>query len=128
MKYLSLLIFLPIILMPQGGFLLDILTQIFNFLQQNKDPIAITTALATVVGSIVPIILRFLKTRQTKDPVKITVNIDGNSITIEEPDIERATKLLEHFQELNPTASKLVTPESKVTISGKVSKKTHRRR
>ena len=122
MKYFSLLFFLPIILMPQGGVLPDLITQLFNLFQQIKDPITLLAALATVVAGLVPIISRILKTRQTKDSVKITVEIDGNAISIEAPDIENATKLLEHFQELHPTASKQVTPESEVTISAKVPK------
>ncbi len=127
MKYLSLLIFLPIILMPQGGFLPDLITQIINFFQQIKDPLAVIAALATLLASITPIISRILKDRQTKGLVKITVEIDGKPISIEAPDKESETKLLERFQELHPTTSKQVTPESKVTISAKVPKRPRRR-
>ena len=59
------------------------------------------------------------KQRQVK---KIEVSLDGDSISIDDPDTMTVQRLLDLFQAKHPTIATKVTPSSRLVVTGKVSK------
>ena len=112
----------------KGGPIFDILVQVPQFIHDNKD------VLLAVFDSITLTLQCILSGRERlaqkekiqRTPLKITLQVDGNSITIETANSESAIKLLEHFQNTYPEEAKKVTPKSHVKIKVKVPKKRHR--
>ena len=63
--------------------------------------------------------------------MKVTVEIDGESISVEAPDVgsvERLMKLANRFWVEHPKVAANVTPQSKVRVKGSVSSSQQRRR
>lgn len=56
---------------------------------------------------------------------KIELSLDGDSISIENPDTATAQGLLALFEAKHPGIAANVTPSSKLHVTGKVSKKGH---
>lgn len=109
----------------------DVLIQIPKFLHDNKD------LLLEIFDSIILTLQCILITREKRskeekekrEPLKITLKIDGKPVTIESSDAKNAATLLEHFVKTHPSEAKKITSESNLEIDVKVpTRKRHRPR
>lgn len=96
------------------------------------------SAVVTLCGGIVPVARLLLHTFQkrvststAREPVKITVEIDGVPITVEAADLEQAEaalKLAQRFQSQHPTTAKNVNTHSKVQLKASLPSVPRRKR
>ncbi len=111
-----------------GGPLLDILLQIPQFLQDNKELLlAMFESVALVLQCL--FIARDRRTeieRAKRAPLRFTLLVDGKPLTIEAADFKEAAKLIVQFQKLYPDEAKKVTAQSKIEIKAHASKKRRR--
>ena len=125
----------------RGGFLVDVVIPLLAAAWAQRDAIlADGSALVTIFTPVV-LIARHLqkahKRQMGKDiaqqpSIKISVEIDGASISIEVPNLETAEaamKLARRFQTKHPAVASKVTSQSKTKLKGNIPKKPpHRRR
>jgi hypothetical protein len=126
----------PVYTGKRGDFLFAI-PLVFHLVGQaiatNKD------LLIELLKTIEPMIESIFKERDKKAPadktqsqVKVAIEINGASISIEAPDVEsaeRLARLADKFRSDHPTAAEKITPHSAVKITGRVPKsQPHRRR
>ncbi len=127
----------------RGGILVEVipfLTTIATDTWAQKDIVlADTSALVTILSTVIPIAKHILKAHEKRAPrnntqktsIKITTEIDGVPISIEAPDLESADaaiKLAKRFQADHPGVAEKVTSQSKVRVKGHVPKNQPRRR
>lgn len=97
------------------------------------------SALITIFGGVIPVIKhvfeaneqRVLKEQIPSQSIKIATTIDGASISVEAPDLEKAEAALllaRRFQSQHPTVAAKVTTKSKIKVKGNVPKRQARRR
>jgi hypothetical protein len=121
----------------RGGDLFALVMQMAQTIQDNKEFLQTLFTLAT------PIATYLLKRQQTETepsskkpqrpekqdkPVKVTIEIDGASLTIEAADTANALGLAERFQTLYPTVASRVSSNSKVKVVGHVPARQRRSR
>jgi hypothetical protein len=129
----------PIYTGQRGGFLVDVLIPTLTAIWAQKDVIlADGSALVTILMPVVLIIKHLLDVQEKRlgkesmqqSAIKITVEIDGEPISVEAPDLQTADaamKLARRFQSQHPTVSKKATKDSKLKIRARVSKRHLRR-
>jgi len=119
-----------------GGFLVNVLATAWA----QKDLIlADGSALITIFTPVVSLAKRLHEAHEQRagkdaaqqSPIKITVEIDGASISIEAPDLENAEgaiKLAQRFQTQHPAVASQMTNQSKAKLKAGVSKRPPRKR
>ena len=119
-----------------GGFLVNVLATAWA---QKEVVLADGSALITIFTPVVQIAKRLHEVhelRKGKDaaqqsPIKIAVEVDGASISIEAPDLEAAEgamKLAQRFQMQHPVVASKVTSQSSVKLKASVSRRPPRKR
>lgn len=88
--------------------------------------VTILTPLSLIIKKVFEIASRRVSEQST--PIKVTVVIDGNPISLEASDVEGALKLAERFQALNPQIANKITPQSKPQIIARVPRKPKKRK
>jgi hypothetical protein len=123
-----------------GDFLVNVVMPVLASAWTQKDLIlADGSALITLFTPVVSLAKhlheaherRVGKDAAQQSPIKITVEIDGASISIEAPDLENAQgaiKLAQRFQMQHPTIASQVTNQSKAKLKAGVSKRPLRKR
>lgn len=119
-----------------GNFLVDVVIPVLITAWTNKDAIlADSSALVTIFTPVVQVAQHLRGAHQKRagkqSSVKITVEIDGVSISVEAPDLETADaalKLAHRYQTQHPTVAAKVTPQSMVKVTGSIPKEQPRRR
>ncbi len=119
-----------------GGFLVTVLATAWA----QKDLIlADGSALITIFTPVVSLAKRLHEAHERRagkdaaqqSPIKITVEIDGASISIEAPDLENAEgaiKLAQRFQTQHPAIASQVTSQSNAKLKASVSRRPPRKR
>jgi hypothetical protein len=130
----------PVYTGARGGFLIDIVLPMLTAAWTQKDVIlADGSALITIFTPVVLIAKKLHEAheqRKGKDaaqqsPIKITVEIDGGTTSIEAPDLESAEaamELAQRFQMQHPAIASKVTSQSSAKLKASVSKPPPRRR
>jgi len=123
-----------------GDFLVGILIPMLVTAWTQKDTIlADGSALITIFTPVVSFAKRLHEAHERRvgkdaaqqSPIKITVEIDGASISIEAPDLENAEgaiKLAQRFQTQHPAVASKVTNRSSAKLKASVSKRPPRKR
>lgn len=116
----------------KGGNLFEVVQQLGQSIQSNKEFLTVLFGLAT------PIAQYLLKERDHRSEkehtvsenqsIKVTVAVDGASIAVETPDIESAAKLANVFRLTHPDIAVNTTIHSVVKVSGSVPQRQPRRR
>ena len=139
----------PIYTGQRGG--LELLFEVFNYVQTTaqmvgtdiyaqRDMIGVVANLVTVFVGVSPLAMKIFKARekheakqaivaQEQHPVKISIVIDGEPITVEAANFQDAEALLElakRFHSAHPNVN--TTPQSQVKIQASVPKKARRGR
>jgi hypothetical protein len=129
MNYSNLLNFLLIILILHGGpLLVDLLSQIISLLNNSSVIIAASvTPTIIVIARFIRVFLGDRSKEARKKPVKITIEIDGSTITVDAPNLENAAELVKRFQDLHPIVENQVTSKNEVKVTGKASKEIENR-
>lgn len=130
----------PVYTGQRGGFFVDVIVPFFVTAWTQKDVIlADVSELITILTPVV-LITNYLRksyeNRVGKDtvhqsPMKITIETEGASISIETPDLETseaALKFANKFQKQHPTILSKVTSQSKAKIIAHVSTRQARKR
>ena len=126
----------PVYTGARGGFLIDVFTTAWA---QKDIILADGSALITIFTPVVLIAKKLHEAhdrRKGKDvaqqsPIKIAVEVDGASISIEAPDLEAAEgamKLAQRFQTQHPAIASQVTSQSSAKLKASVSKRPPRKR
>lgn len=130
----------PIYTGQRGGFLVDVLIPFLNVAWTNKDSIlADSSALVTLITPVFTLVQHLREAHERRigkeafqqAPIKITVEINGASISIEAPDLEAAEgamKLVQRFQTQHPVIASQVTFQSNIKVQGSVPKKPPRKK
>ena len=130
----------PVYTGQRGGFLVDVVIPFLTTVWTQKEVIlADMSALVGILSAAVSVVLHLQKAyekRVGKDalqqaPIKITLEIDNVSISVEAPDLqsaEAALTLARRFQIHHPAAAAKVTPQSTLKIKGNVPKRQSRKR
>lgn len=111
-----------------GGPIFDILVQIPQFLQDNKDwLLAMLNALPPVLQCLlIARDMRSEKEKTKRTPLKITLQVDDKVLTIEASDVNDAEKLLKQLQPIHHEGTKMINSQSHVKIGVSVPKKKRR--
>jgi hypothetical protein len=124
----------------RGGFLVDVIIPFLTMVWAQKEVIlADISALAGIFSAAVAVVQRLRKAYERyvgKDaaqqaPIKITLEIDNVSISVETPDLQRAEAALtlaQHFQSQYPRVAAKVTHQSHIKVKGSIPKRPHRPR
>ena len=124
----------------RGGFLVDVVIPFLTTVWAQKEIIlADISALAGIFSAAVAVVQHLRKAYEKyvgKDtaqqaPIKITLEIDNASISVEAPDLQRAEAALtlaQHFQNLHPRVAAKVTHQSHIKVKGSVPKRPQRQR
>jgi len=130
----------PVYTGQRGGVLVAVLIPFLIDIWTSKDIIlADGSALVTIMTPIVIIIQHLREAHEKrvgneafqKTPIKITVEINGNPISVETPDLqtaEGAMILARRFLAQHPGAAVQMTSQSQVKITGSVPKRLPRKR
>lgn len=113
-------------------FILPLLTFVGQAIAANKD------LLVELLKSVQPVIEYLFKEREmqaspdnTQGYVKVAVEIDGASVSVEAPDVassESLINLANQFRTAHPTVAENIKLQSKVKVKGRVPKRQIRRR
>lgn len=111
-----------------GEPLFDILLQVPQFLHANKD---LLLEMFDSISLVLQCVLvarerRADKEKVRREPLKITLLVDGKPLTIETTEASEAAKLVEQLQRSHPEEAKKVTAKSNIKIHVSVPKKKRR--
>ncbi len=124
----------------RGGFLVDVVIPFLTAVWAQKEVIlADLSALISIFSAAIPVVQRLRKAYEQhigKDtaqqaPIKITLEIDNASISVEAPDLQRAESALalaQQFQNQYPRVAAKVSNRSHITVKGSVPKRPQRQR
>jgi len=129
----------PVYTGQKGGFLVEIVTQVMQFIwNYHEEIIADLSGLVTIFGTIIPTIQKMLQAHEQNvgkegvtKPIKIKIEIDGASIMIEAPDImqaESALKLAYQYQSVHPNTALQATTNSNIKVQGQIPGRKRRKR
>jgi hypothetical protein len=130
----------PVYTGQRGGFFIDVVMPLLTTIWAQKD--VILSDGSALVTMLTPVVLiakhlreahrqRMGKDAAQQSPIKITAEIDGVPILIETSDLETAEaalKLAHKFQSQHPAVAANVKSQSKVKVTGSVSKRQPRKR
>src|SRR5690349_6487732 len=126
MSYFSMSYFLLSIFNSKVGNPSDLFTQILNFFfNKNNNPFAVVIAVvlvAIIVYRVIYELIQLRRDKMTNKPLKITIEKDGKSITIEAPNQEKAQELLRQFEELHPKISNDDMPNNTLEVTETIKK------
>ena len=124
----------------RGGVIVTVVFSLLTAAWTNKDIILTdSSALVTLMRPVFTLTQHLREAHEKRigkeafqqAPVKISIEINGASISIETPDLETAEgamALAQRFQAQHPTIASQVTPQSNVKVTGSVPKKPRRKR
>jgi hypothetical protein len=124
----------------RGGFLVDVVIPFLTAVWTQKEVIlADVSALVGILSSAIPVVQRLRKAYEKRigkgtaqqASIKITLEIDNASISVEAPDLQSAQaalNLAQHFKSRYPLVATKVTHQSHVKVKGSVPKRPQRQR
>lgn len=114
----------------RGGSVFDILVQVPQFIHDNKD--LLLGILDSVAIALQCLLLsserRAEKEKEQRDPIKLILEVNDKSVTIDRSDVENGTKLREKLQRTHPDEIKKITTRSNMKIKASVPRKKRRPR
>ena len=101
----------------------DFLTIVGQLAQNITDHQALLVVLFETAKTAIEGLLK-LQTKHEAEgkTIKISLEVDGQSISIEAPDLESTEKLLDKFQTTHPATTKQITTKSKLKVKGQAKK------